>query len=214
MSPDISGLREEYQAGSLHERDMHKDPVSQFGTWFADALARKIKMANAMVLATADSNGRPTARYVLLKEYSEEGFVFYTSSLSLKGRQLAENPRGALVFYWRELHRQVRIEGGVEQLSGEKADKYFQTRPRGSQISAWVAVQSNVVAGREYLKNKAKELTQSFVNRPVPRPDPWIGYRVKLELVEFWQGQEDRLHDRIVYQRNDSGEWFLTRLAP
>ena len=211
---DISDLRLEYESIGLHEKDVDKDPVSQFGSWFQAALDRGIELANAMVLATADSKGRPTARYVLLKEYNNTGFVFYTNRLSRKGRDMEENPLAALVFYWKEMHRQVRIEGGVEQLPVEKADEYFKTRPRGSQISTWVAVQSDVIAGRENMKNKVTELTQRFLNRPVPRPESWAGYRVRPEVMEFWQGQENRLHDRIVYQREQSGKWIISRLAP
>lgn len=214
MSHDLSGHRTEYDYAGLHESTVGPDPFHLFGLWFQEALALNIELANAMVVATADSDGRPAARYVLLKEYSSAGFVFYTNSLSQKGRQIEHNPHAALVFYWKEMHRQIRIEGRVEQLGADKADSYFATRPRGSQISTWVASQSEVVPDRESLYARVEELTTQFENQVIPRPDAWTGYRVVPTRVEFWQGQENRLHDRLVYHRNDSGDWSMSRLAP
>jgi len=214
MKRDIADLRVEYETAGLHERDIHGDPLVQFDRWFQEALAAGIDVPNAMVLATADGQGRPSARYVLLKEYDEGGFVFYTSSHSRKGRELAENPRAALVFYWSALHRQVHIEGGVTQLEPDKADGYFQSRPRGSQISAWVGTQSSIIESREKMEDKARALSREFASRPVPRPDNWLGYRVRPESIEFWQGRENRLHDRIRYQRNTTGSWITSRLVP
>lgn len=214
MGHDFDSLRLEYEALGLHESDVPSNPVQQFRNWFQAALDLNIELANVMVLATADTNGLPDARYVLLKDYSDEGFVFYTSSLSRKGQQLANNPYAALVFYWREMHRQIRVEGKVVQLPGEKSDSYFHTRPRGSQISAWVAAQSEVIPDREYLKLREAALMQEYRDLPVPRPDNWTGYCVKPERVEFWQGQENRLHDRIQYQLTGTGAWSISRLAP
>jgi pyridoxamine 5'-phosphate oxidase len=214
MRRDLSGLRLEYVSRGLREEDLQRDPLKQFESWFQQALELDISMANAMVLATADAEGRPSARYVLLKEYDEQGFVFYTNSMSLKGRQIKDNPLAALVFYWSDLHRQVRIEGGVEQLPDDKADRYFASRPRGSQISAWVGVQSDVIADRRHMQDKVAELEKRFHDQPVPRPESWTGYRVCPQLIEFWQGQENRLHDRIAYRRNGKGVWTISRLAP
>jgi pyridoxamine 5'-phosphate oxidase len=214
MNHSYDSLRLEYEALGLHEEDIHKSPFLQFRHWFQAALDLKIDLANAMVLATANKNGMPDARYVLLKDYSERGFVFYTSSLSRKGRQLADNPYATLVFYWREMHRQIRVEGSVEQLPEDTSDSYFQTRPRGSQISAWVASQSEVIPDREYLKDREAALLRQYAGLPVPRPDNWTGYCVKPERIEFWQGQENRLHDRIQYQLTDTSEWSISRLAP
>jgi pyridoxamine 5'-phosphate oxidase len=214
MSHDISAHRIEYDYAGLHETAANADPFQQFGLWFQQVLALNLNLANAMVVATVDRVGRPTARYVLLKEYSSAGFVFYTHALSQKGRQLAQNPHAALVFYWREMHRQIRIEGRVERLAAEKADSYFASRPRGSQISTWVAPQSQTLPDREYLYTRVEELSRQFDSRQIPRPEDWLGYRVVPDMIEFWQGQENRLHDRLVYHRSASGDWRMSRLAP
>jgi len=211
---DLSTIRFEYEHAGLHEHELDSDPFAQFGQWLQAAMAHDKELANAMVLATADRDGRPSARYVLLKEFSNEGFVFYTNSLSQKGRELAENPRAALVFYWRQMHRQIRIEGNVEQLSADRADSYFASRPRGSQISTWAAPQSGIVPDRNFLQDRVTELSQQFENKTVPRPEDWVGYCVKPDTFEFWQGQENRLHDRLVYLRNETGMWTIARLAP
>ena len=214
MSQDLSDLRREYIARGLHEDDISPDPVKQFELWFQEVQKINIELANAMVLATAGSNGLPSARYVLLKEYSDEGFVFYTNSISQKGKEIHQQPQVALVFYWKELHRQIRIEGNVEQLSSMLADKYFATRPRGSQISSWVATQSDVIPCQQFMHDKVNELTEKFANQSVPRPESWLGYRVIPRLFEFWQGQENRLHDRIIYSREKNMVWLTHRLAP
>ena len=214
MSHDISNMRVDYNHADLLESEVSPDPILEFGIWFNAALGLNIELANAMLVATSDSQGRPTARYVLLKEYNHAGFVFYTNSLSQKGRQLAENPHAALVFYWKEMHRQIRIEGMVEQLTSDQADKYFATRPRGSQISAWVAPQSDIVPDRVCLQKRMEELSEQFDKQAVPRPEEWVGYRVIPDLIEFWQGQANRLHDRLIYLRKDDGAWTLARLAP
>jgi pyridoxamine 5'-phosphate oxidase len=214
MSHDLSELRLEYIARGLHENDLEDDPVKQFSIWFTEVLQLEVVMANAMVLATVDERGSPDARYVLLKEYSDTGFVFYTNTLSQKGAQLKRHPEAALVFYWKELHRQVRIKGAVELLPDATADSYFASRPRGSRISTLVATQSEVVPNQQYLHDKYLELQQQYGEDEVPRPDAWSGYRVIPESVEFWQGRENRLHDRILYTRENSEIWKITRLAP
>jgi pyridoxamine 5'-phosphate oxidase len=214
VNKDLSDLRQEYTTGSLLEENISSDPVAQFDLWFQEVLMMNIDMANAMVLATADLNGRPSARYVLLKEFSHKGFVFYTNSLSQKGRELKVRPEVALVFYWKELHRQVRIEGVAEKLPVEDTERYFGSRPRGSQISAWVAIQSEVIPDWKYLHEKAGQLAGQFQGKPVPRPESWSGYRIIPSRFEFWQGQGDRLHDRLVYEPDNSGGWIISRLAP
>ena len=214
MSRDISGLRQDYISKSLHENDMHKDPVAQFDGWFQEALDQDIELPNAMVLATADRHGKPAARYVLLKEYGKEGFIFYTDSASNKGEQLEDNPQAALVFYWSKMHRQIRIEGSVVLLPSEKADEYFWSRPHGSQITTLVAPQSSTISNREFMYNKAEQLVQQFHDQSVPRPTSWLGYCVRPVLFEFWQGQENRLHDRLVYRQGNDGNWTLSRIAP
>jgi pyridoxamine 5'-phosphate oxidase len=214
MTTDYSKLRREYRHVGLDESGAHDDPIRQFDDWFRDALSMDIEMANAMVLATAAADGRPAARYVLLKGFDQDGFVFYTHSDSGKGRQLAENPRAALVFYWAPVHRQVRIEGTVRETAAEDADAYFESRPYESRVSVWVAAQSSVVPGREFLDRQFAEFDRRFGGGRVPRPESWRGYRVCPELVEFWQGRENRLHDRLVYTLLPDGKWSRRRLAP
>lgn len=211
---DLSKLRREYQHQvELLESDVDADPMVQFEHWFQDAVAADIDMPNAMVLATAGADARPTARYVLMKAFDGDGFVFYTHAGSLKGRQMSENPRVALVFYWLSLHRQVRVEGLVERSSVGEADEYFRSRPYGSRISARVALQSSEIESRLVLDERWSLLTAEFPDE-VPRPEDWLGYRVRPEVIEFWQGREDRLHDRICYSRKLGGLWSLCRLAP
>jgi pyridoxamine 5'-phosphate oxidase len=198
----------------LRESDVPGDPISLFRSWWAHALAARLIMPEAMTLATATRSGEPSARLVLLRGVDDRGFVFFTNYDSRKGRELAENPRAALVLYWAELERQVRIEGAVELVSASESDVYFQTRPRGSQLGAWVSPQSEVISGREFLEKRMKELTTQHAGGPVPRPPHWGGYRVIPDMVEFWQGQENRLHDRLRYRRAEGGGWVLERLAP
>jgi pyridoxamine-phosphate oxidase len=214
MKQGLSDLRQEYISRGLHEDEVAADPISQFDIWFQEVMKLEINLPNVMVLATVGSNGQPSARNVLLKDYNAEGFVFYTNSLSQKGKELLENPQAALVFYWKELHRQIRIEGQVEQLSPTHADKYFSSRPRGSQISAWVATQSEVIPGQNFMHDQVNELTKRYTDLPIPRPESWLGYRVIPELFEFWQGQENRLHDRIIYRLGGTQDWSIHRLAP
>jgi pyridoxamine 5'-phosphate oxidase len=214
MTDGFFSMRVEYQHVSLHEADSSADPLAQFRNWFQAAVDHGIAVPNAMVLATADAEARPSARFVLLKGLDADGFVFFTQSVSDKARQLRQNPRAALVFYWEPMHRQVRIEGIVSEVSAAEADEYFATRPHGSQISAWVAPQSSIVGSRDYLEQRAAELDRQFSGGPVPRPDTWVGYRVRPERIEFWQGRENRLHDRLCYEINGSGKWTVRRLAP
>lgn len=214
MAADLSDFRPEYRNAALNEADLDPDPIRQFDQWFNLAVASGLELPNAMALATAGEDGRPTARYVLLKKYDAAGFVFYSHSASLKGRQMAENPRAALLFYWALQHRQIRIEGRVEPLPAEDADEYFESRPYGSRLSAWVAPQSSRVDSRHALEERMAELAAYYGEGAVPRPETWIGYRVWPELMEFWQGRENRLHDRILYVRESRTQWTMRRLAP
>jgi len=213
MTVDFSDMRREYRYSALEESAMDPDPMRQFDVWFKHVAELGLELPNAVVLATAGADGRPSARYVLLKDYGEKGFVFYSRADSPKGRQLAENPRAALLFYWEPVHRQVRVEGPVESVSATEAEEYFRTRPYGSRISARLAPQSSVVSGREFLEQRRGELDRQFQGGDVPAPESWTGWRVVPDSVEFWQGREDRLHDRVVYSRDQSG-WTRRRLAP
>ena len=214
MSADFEKLRREYKQKFLDEKNMHPDPIVQFGEWFRLAVDVGIDLPNAMVLATASNEGKPAARFVLLKDYDKNGFVFYTHSVSAKGRQLEKNPQAALIFYWSNLDRQVRIEGKAERTSDREADEYFASRPHDSRISAWAAPQSSVIKNREYLESRVEEFRQKFGDGDVPRPEDWVGYRVIPVAVEFWQGRENRLHDRILYTLCNGGRWNISRLAP
>jgi pyridoxamine 5'-phosphate oxidase len=214
MTDDFFSMRVEYRHVALHEQEISADPIAQFREWFQGAVDCGIDVPNAMVLATADAQGRPSARYVLLKGLDADGFVFFTHSVSDKGKQLRDNPRAALVFYWAPMHRQVRVEGDVSEVSAAEADDYFASRPYGSQISVLVAPQSSTVSGRNFLEQRAAELDREFAGGPVPRPDTWTGYRVWPDRMEFWQGRENRLHDRLCYERQAGGTWRTRRLAP
>ncbi len=213
MNQEIARLRREYAGRPLDEAQVPEEPMALFRRWFEEAVRAELTDPNAMILATADAAGRPSARVMLLKDFDEEGFVFYTNYESRKGRELTENPRAALVFWWAELMRQVRIEGAVEKVAAEVSDAYFQTRPRESQLGAWASPQSQVIPNREILERRVAELAQQYDGREVPRPSYWGGYRVVPEVVEFWQGRPGRLHDRLRYRRTDRG-WVRERLAP
>ncbi len=198
----------------LLERDLNPDPIKQFQRWFDEAVAAKIPQAESMALATATAGGKPSVRMVLLKSSDSNGFVFYTNYNSQKGKELVENPYAALVFYWEELHRQVRLEGAVSKVSPEESDAYFQTRPREAQISAQASQQSDVIRGREELDRRFEELQKQFEGRAVSRPPHWGGYRLKPTRIEFWQARYARLNDRIVYELQKDGGWSMKRLAP
>ena len=213
MPRDVANLRKEYTRAGLAEADVAPDPVEQFRRWFDVALAAGLHEPNAMTVATATRDGRPSARVVLLKGFEERGFVFYTNYEGRKGRELEENPRAALLFYWGELERQVRVEGAVSRVSEEESDAYYASRPRGSRLGAWASEQSRVVGGREVLEERIGDLEAEYEGREVPRPPFWGGYRVGPEVVEFWQGRENRLHDRLVYRRQGAG-WEIRRLQP
>ena len=214
MPPDLTGLRNEYAAHGLRRADLHPDPLQQFGAWFAAALAAEIRDANAMTLATATPDGKPSARIVLLKGFDERGFAFFTNYDSEKGRQLEANPSAALVFYWVQLERQVRISGPVERTSREDSAAYFHSRPVGSRLGAWASKQSEVVDARQVLDARLTEITERYENGDVPLPPHWGGYRVKPDTFEFWQGRPNRLHDRFRYSRQAGGAWQIDRLAP
>jgi len=197
----------------LDEKTIDRDPINQFQTWFNDAIAAKLPLPEAMTLATATPEGRPSARMVLLKQVDQDGFVFYTNYRSAKAEQLDANPYVALVFYWAVLDRQVRVEGRVAKTSAQESSEYFRTRPRESQIGAWTSEQSQAIGSREVLEQRARELEALYRDREVERPEHWGGYRVEPERIEFWKSRIGRLHDRILYQRSGSG-WTITRLAP
>jgi pyridoxamine 5'-phosphate oxidase len=210
---DAASLRKEYTRAGLHEADMDPDPVTQFRGWFESAVGARLHEPNAMILATATNEGRPSARTVLLKGYDERGFVFYTNYEGRKARELAANPACALLFYWGELERQVRIEGRAGRLPDEESDAYFASRPRGSRLGAWASEQSRPVEDRSVLEERLRALEAEYAGREIPRPSFWGGYRVEPDSVEFWQGRGNRLHDRISYRR-DVGAWRLERLQP
>jgi pyridoxamine 5'-phosphate oxidase len=203
----------EEQAQPLLESDVDPDPLVQFASWFEAAREAKIRAPEAAALATATAAGAPSARIVLVKSFGEGGFVFYTGTESRKGRELAENPRAALLFHWDTLGRQVRIEGTVRPLPAADADTYFRTRPRGNQLSAWASPQSQVVPSRAWLEKQVAERAEEFRSREIGLPPAWGGYRLAHESVEFWQHREDRLHDRLRYRR-DGERWSIERLGP
>ena len=193
---------------------MKEDPIALFREWFDEALAAGVEVPEAMTLATADADGRPSARMLLLKSADDSGFTFFTGYESRKGLELAENPRAALVFYWAVLDRQVRIEGTVEKTSREESAAYFESRPRGSRLGAWASPQSRPVDGRQEIERLLEEAAGRFAEGDVPVPDFWGGFRVRHEAVEFWQGRTNRLHDRLRYARVPEGGWRIERLAP
>lgn len=212
-TPSIADLRLTYTRAQLTEADVDPNPIRQFQRWFEQALAAEIVEPNAMTVATATQDGIPSARVVLLKGVSDRGFIFFTNYESHKGQELAENPHAALVFLWKALERQVRIEGTVEKVSDEETEAYFHSRPRESQLGAWVSNQSQVIPNREALEQRLAQLSQEYQGREIPRPPYWGGYCVIPHIIEFWQGRPSRLHDRLRY-RLDSQQWLIERLAP
>jgi pyridoxamine 5'-phosphate oxidase len=198
----------------LDERSVDPDPIRLFRRWFDEAIASGSRLPDAMTLATATKDGKPSARMVLLKQADEQGFVFYTNYNSRKARELDENPDAALVCYWVQLDRQVRVEGRVERVSAAESDEYFRTRPRESQLGAIASPQSDVIENREFLEQRFRDFEDMYRDRSVTRPAHWGGYRLKPEMIEFWQNRQGRLHDRILYQRQAAGTWTISRLAP
>ena len=212
---NIADIRREYARARLDEADVSHDPFVEFARWFAEAQDAQIKDPNAMTLATATADGKPSARIVLLKGVDERGFAFFTDYRSRKGGELEGNPRAARVFYWAELDRQVRITGGVSLATREESERYFKTRPLGSRLGAWASHQSQVIAGRRALEADLREVQRRFGDGEVPLPAHWGGYRVVPDTIEFWQGRESRLHDRILYVREPGGKgWKVERLSP
>lgn len=211
---DLTKLRQEYTSKGLHREDLNENPFAQFELWFNEALDAKLIEPNAMTLATVGKDLKPTQRTVLLKRYDENGFVFFSNYGSKKSKQIEQNSFVGLHFAWLGLERQLRIEGVVEKISKMESIKYFLSRPRGSQIGAWVSYQSQVISSRSILEEKFEQLKKKFSNGEVPFPDSWGGYIVKPTLFEFWQGGKDRLHDRFEYSLQDNGSWKIDRLEP
>jgi len=206
--------RKEHNRSSLLEEEVDPDPISQFVVWFDEASQSGVAESNAMALATATPDGRPSARMVLLRGVDERGFAFFTNYESRKARELEANPYAALVFFWHELERQIRVEGRVERVAGSESDQYFQSRPIGARIGAWASPQSQVVPGREVLESRFGELESQYPEGEIPRPANWGGYRLIPDSIEFWQGRPNRLHDRLRYTKREQGGWLIERMAP
>ena len=211
---DIGQVRREYTQGGLHRKDLLDDPFKQFEVWFKQACDANISDPNAMGLATASSDAQPTLRTVLLKYFDADGFVFFTSFESTKAQQIAENPYVSLLFPWIELDRQVIVNGTAARISTKESLRYFLSRPKGSQLGAWVSKQSSVISSRRILEAKLNEMKRRFASGNIPLPSFWGGYRVKPTQIEFWQGRPNRLHDRFLYVRNQTDRWEISRLAP
>lgn len=210
---NLQNLRQDYRVASLSENDVAANPFLQFKKWFSDAVEAQLYEPNVMTFATADSDGKPSARIVLLKGFDENGFVFYTNYESRKANDLVENPQAAAVFFWAELERQVRIEGIVSKIDKETSEAYFHSRPIGSQIGAIASPQSSVITDRKILEEKVLMLTAEYEGKVIPKPDNWGGYLIEPKRIEFWQGRSSRLHDRITYDFIE-GSWKISRLAP
>ena len=214
MDEKIADIRKDYSHRSLQETEIDSNPIKQFDSWWKEALEANITEANAMTVATSSTDGMPSARIMLLKGFSEKGFVFFTNYNSFKAQQLTENPRVCLVFFWKELERQVRITGIIEKTSHAENDAYFQSRPKASQLGAITSPQSQVIESRQWLDDRYKKLTEQSEKIAIQRPAHWGGYLVKPVIIEFWQGRPGRLHDRIQYSLLDDGSWKIERLAP
>lgn len=213
MKYDLSHIRREYTQRSLPISDVDKDPIRQLESWIDEAVHAEASEPTAMILSTANQEGKVTSRTVLLKKLKSEGLIFFTNYNSLKGKQLKENPQAAALFYWAELERQVRVEGTTDKISAEESDSYFESRPEASRIGAWASDQSTEIPDREYLEQKQHEYAEYFRNKKISRPQNWGGYIIKPVRFEFWQGRENRLHDRIEYSL-ESHKWVIRRLAP
>lgn len=213
MQSSVAGIRKEYSQKSLSEQTADPDPIRQFDSWWQEAIVSQIDEVNAMTLATASSDGIPSARIVLLKGFSPAGFVFFTNYNSYKGKQLEENPKACLVFFWKELERQVRITGVVQKTTAEESDTYFHSRPQGSQAGAAASPQSQSIESREWLEKKYEAFEKKAAGT-IDRPTHWGGYLVKPVVIEFWQGRPSRLHDRLQYTLQQEGDWRIERLAP
>ncbi len=214
MSKNIADIRKDYQLQTLVETNVDSNPFVQFNAWWDDVVKSELDEINSMTLATASASGVPSARIVLLKSVSEEGFVFFTNYNSSKGKELQENPNACLVFFWKELERQVRISGRVEKVSTAESDEYFISRPEGSKIGAWASPQSSIINSREIIEENITKYKQQFADGNIARPPHWGGYIVIPSVIEFWQGRSNRLHDRIQYTKAADGIWRVERLAP
>jgi pyridoxamine 5'-phosphate oxidase len=214
MPNTLRDPRYEHAERGLRRRDLDADPIKQFSNWFTAAIEAQIRDVNAMSLATAGPDGKPSVRIVLLKGFDQDGFVFFTNYQSEKGKQLEENPNAALGFYWIELDRQIRISGRAEKTSREESERYFHSRPLGSQLGAWASRQSEVVDARRILDARFAEISERYVGKSVPLPPHWGGFRVRPDRFEFWQGRPNRLHDRFRYIRTADDVWQIHRLAP
>ncbi|HAN37865.1 MAG TPA: pyridoxamine 5'-phosphate oxidase [Chitinophagaceae bacterium] len=213
MKREIADIRRDYMLKSLDEADALLHPIDQFTIWWNEAVTSDIDEVNAFTLATIDTQGMPDARIVLLKSYDEDGFVFFTNYNSQKGAQLAANPKACMVFFWKELERQVRIQGAVQKIDAAASDAYYHSRPLGSRIGAWASNQSAIINDRTILEHRVNELMQQFGDHP-PRPEHWGGYIIQPQVIEFWQGRSSRLHDRLRYTLTNQTDWLRERLSP
>ena len=210
----IADIRKDYQLQTLSEQDISADPIQQFTKWWEEAIQSEIDEVNAFTLATSSLQGKPSARIVLLKGYDNKGFIFFTNYESAKGNELANNPQASMVFFWKELQRQIRIEGSIEKVSPRESDEYFSSRPEGSRIGAWASPQSKIITDRSEIEINAQKYQQQYADGNIPRPPYWGGYRLKPLQIEFWQGRANRLHDRIQYTVQKDNSWKIERLAP
>ena len=209
----LSKIRQDYLLGKLEDNHVEPDPIKMFEFWFDDVIKSEISYANAMTLSTADKEGNPSSRIVLLKHYDEKGFVFFTNYKGRKGLELRQRPQASLLFFWKELERQVRIEGSIEKTNASESDSYFDERSLESRISAIISPQSEKISDRDFLEKAWKKVSENTSNQKIQRPENWGGYRLHPQRIEFWQGRANRLHDRLLYERNES-KWEISRLAP